>query len=168
MNLRHVLLVRVLRAEEGAQQGGKEEQKQNNGAQHGGLALHEPAKNGMLFHAADLRSVIFHTGIHKSVEQIHQRIDNDKRGCKQQHRALDDRIITVADAIHHETPQSGDGEHRFHQRGACQQAAKAQADSGENRNQRIFQRVRHDNFKPRYAAGLGSADIILVDGIQHG
>lgn len=111
--------------------------------------------------------IVLHARINRRIQQVNQRIDQHKRHRQHQHSPLNRGIIAVADRIDDETPDAGNREHRFHQRCAGEQSAKAQTDGCQHGNQRVLKRMTIGNHALRHAAGTRRADIILMDNVQH-
>src|SRR3546814_7326075 len=85
---------------------------------------------------------------------------------KDQYDPLHGWKITRLDRRHQQSPDARPGEDRFSQSRATQHGSKLQADDGQDRNQRVAQRMAGGRDLPDAFAAHG-ANIVLVQGFEH-
>src|SRR5437867_13239868 len=79
------------------------------------------------------------------VEDIHGQVHQHEGARDHEHAPLHERDIARQDALDHERPRSGPGEHGFRQYRAAEQIAGLDADRGDDRDERVLERVAHDH-----------------------
>ena len=92
--------------------------------------------------------------IDKGIDHIHQQHNQAENQTQQKHAAHDDGIIAAVDRAGHVAADTGDGEHVLDDDRAAEHHAHAVADDGDNRNQRIGQRMFEQHFTNARNAGL--------------
>ena len=111
---------------------------------------------------------ILDSGIYQAVDQIHRQIDENEHGGNHQDGALYYRVVGCVDGVDEVGAQTVDDKYLLGDDGAAQQTAEAGAELGEQRDHGIAQGVDEHHFLLGNALGLGSADIVRLEHIQHG
>ena len=109
-----------------------------------------------------------HTRVGYSVGDVGEEIHSHISEPDGEDAALHEGIVAVGDGGQRETADAGPAEDCFGYDGACKQAAKLEADDGEDRDQRVAQGVAVDDCVFCEALGAGGADVVLVELFEHG
>ena len=109
-----------------------------------------------------------HPRIEIDVEHVDQQVDGEERDREDHDRALRRREIAGDDGADREPADAGPGEHGLRHHGAAEQERRLQADQGDDRDQRIAQRVMHDHDGLAQALGARGAHEIGAQHFQHG
>src|SRR5712692_2358120 len=99
--------------------------------------------------------------IEPRVEQVDGEVDEHERERDDEHAALHQRNVAREDALDHERADAGPREHRFREDGAAEEIAGLDADDGDDRHERVLQRVSDDHAALDDALRARGADVVL-------
>src|SRR6266478_2026187 len=102
------------------------------------------------------------------VEDVHGQVHEHEGARDHEHAPLHEGDIARQDALDHERPHSGPGEHGFRQHRAAEQIAGLDADHGDDRDERVLERVAHDHRPFGRALGARGPDVVLAEHLEHG
>src|SRR5207244_2523766 len=85
----------------------------------------------------------------------------------EQHGALHERKVLREDPADDEAPEARPAEHGLDDHGARQQIAELEPEDRDHRDQRVLQRVPHDDPPPRQALGARRPHVVLAEHLQH-
>ena len=92
---------------------------------------------------------------------VTRKIERDQHG-EREGQPLDHRIVAAVDALDHQPPGAGDGEHRLGDDRAADQRADDEAEQRHRRDQRVAQHVAQQDQPRPQALGAGEVDIFRV------
>ena len=81
---------------------------------------------------------------------------------------MDHGVVVIADCVDQVGADAVNDEHLLGDNGAAQQAAEAGAELGNQGDQGVAQGVSHNNGGALQPLGLGGADVVRLEDIQHG
>src|SRR6478609_10709967 len=103
------------------------------------IATRMTAKARSLFLARRDTALGSHAGVDDDVEEIDEKVHEHEACRHHEDGGLDQRIIALGDGAEDQAPEAGDGEDLLDDDGAAEKIAGHDADTGEERNQRIAQ-----------------------------
>src|SRR6267142_1219316 len=62
--------------------------------------------------------------IEEAIEEVDREVDGDEHHCRDEHGALDDRVVAVVDGLHGQPADAGPGEYRLGHHRAAQERAE--------------------------------------------
>src|ERR1017187_5116714 len=102
------------------------------------------------------------------VGDVGEEVDGDVGEADGEDAALDQGVVAVGDGGEREAANAGPGKDRLRDDGAGEQAAKLQADDGEDRNESVGEGVTVDDGALGKTLGAGGADVVLIELFEHG
>src|ERR1035441_7457042 len=102
-------------------------------------------------------------GVGDGVGDVGEQVDGDVGEADGEDASLDQGVVAVGYGGERQAADAGPGEDRLGDDGAGEQAAKLQADDGENRNESVGERVAVDDGAFGEPLGAGGADVVLVE-----
>src|SRR5687768_1587698 len=113
------------------------------------------------------RLVIADARIDDRVEYVrHQASQYDHDG-ENEARGHDDRVVALEDRVHDHASHAGPCKDHFHEDGAAEQQWYVQAEQRDHGNERVTQRVLHDDFAAGQSLCPGRANVILANDFEH-
>src|SRR5690625_3668596 len=112
-------------------------------------------------------SPITNPRIDDRVQQIHNQIDDDKPERDDQNRRLYDRVVPYEDRVNQITPQSRPGENGFGQHRAAEQCAKLEPLHGDDRHERVAERVAIRDEPLAQPLCSSGANVVMPGNFQH-
>ena len=109
----------------------------------------------------------FDARVYNFVHDIAQQIHEDHDDCEEDRGGHDHRIITVGDRLYKLLSESADVEDVLDDEGAGENVGKHRANVGDDRNERVAERMFKDDLAGRNAFCSCRTDVILAQGIQH-
>jgi len=106
--------------------------------------------------------------IRNRIADIHDNVHEDDQSGQEDGRAHDHHVILIQDGADELAAQARDREDLLHDEGAGQCIGNQRSDVGDDRQDRVAQRMLVKNLGFRKALGLGRAHVVLAQHIQHG
>jgi len=112
-------------------------------------------------------SIVLDPGIHDFIQQVAHQVCCHHQDRKKDRGGHDQRIVPVVDGADELAAQSADGEDRLHHHGARDDIGDLGAGIGDDRDQRVAQRMLEDDLPAVDALGARRADVVLVERVEH-
>src|SRR5687768_7318937 len=117
--------------------------------------------------ASRSRSRVPDPGIEDDVEHVHQEVhDHEDRGHEHDER-LHERVVALLDREHDEAAQAVQVEDLLRHDEPADEERELEADDGHDGEQRVPQRVAHDDRRLAYTLRARRSDVVLAQDLEH-
>src|SRR5712691_9470659 len=107
------------------------------------------------------------TGVEEAIADIHTQVEEHDRGPADEKNALQERIVALGDRAQHEAAHAGQREDLLDHDGPAEQVAELEPDEGDDRDERVPQRVVADYAALAEALGPRGPHVVLGEDLQH-
>src|SRR5581483_1910607 len=117
--------------------------------------------------AATTDSRMAHPRVEPAVGQVDDQVRQDDRRREQQVEGLDHRVVAVLDRFEQVAAHTRQHEDLLEHDRAADQYRDLQADQRDDRDQRVAQRVPHDDRAGAQSLGTGRPHVVLAQHVEH-
>ena len=106
--------------------------------------------------------------VDQPVQQVHHDHHEHQEGAVEHGGAHDHRVVQLLHRLHEVAAQAGDGEQHLHHEAAGGDGGDGRPQHGDDRQDGVAQLMVGEDARGRQALGLGGADEVRIDDLQHG